>query len=46
MKYEDPKNVDLDELPEVAVYKKRGFSIVWIIPKIPLTHFSKGGPKR
>ncbi len=32
MKYEDPKNVDLEELPEVAVHKKRGFSIVWIIP--------------
>jgi paraquat-inducible protein B len=32
MKYEDPKNVDLDALPEIAVQKKRGFSIVWIIP--------------
>jgi hypothetical protein len=32
MKYEDPKNVDLDELPEIAVRKKGGFSLVWIIP--------------
>jgi len=32
MKYEDPQNIDLDELPEIAVQKKRGFSIVWIIP--------------
>ena len=32
MKYEDPKNVDLDALPEIAVQKKGGFSIVWIIP--------------
>jgi len=32
MKYEDPQNIDLEELPEIAVQKKRGFSIVWIIP--------------
>ena len=32
MKYEDPQNIDLDELPEIAVQKKGGFSIVWIIP--------------
>jgi paraquat-inducible protein B len=32
MKYDDPKDVDVDELPEIAVQKKGGFSIVWIIP--------------
>lgn len=32
MKDEDPQDIDLDELPEIAVQKKRGFSIVWIIP--------------
>ena len=30
MKYEDPKNVDLDALPEIAVRKKGGFLLVWI----------------
>ena len=29
---EDPSPSDFDELPEVTVQKKRGFSIVWIIP--------------
>ena len=32
MKYEDPDNIDTEELPEIAVKKKGGFSIVWIIP--------------
>ena len=32
MKYEDPDNIELGELPEIAVKKKGGFSIVWIIP--------------
>ena len=32
MKYEDPDNIDIEELPEIAVKKKGGFSIVWIIP--------------
>jgi paraquat-inducible protein B len=32
MKYEDPDNIELGELPEIAVQKKGGFSIVWIIP--------------
>ena len=32
MKYEDPDNIDMEELPEIAVKKKGGFSIVWIIP--------------
>lgn len=32
MKYEDPQDIDIGELPEIAVRKKRGFSIVWIIP--------------
>jgi len=32
MKYDDPNDVDIDELPEIAVQKKGGFSIVWIIP--------------
>jgi len=32
MKDEHPKNVDLDELSEAVVQKKRGISIVWIIP--------------
>ena len=32
MKYEDPDNIDREELPEIAVKKKGGFSIVWIIP--------------
>ena len=32
MKDEDPQNIDIDELPEIAVQKKGGFSIVWIIP--------------
>ena len=32
MKYEDPDNMDIEELPEIAVKKKGGFSIVWIIP--------------
>jgi paraquat-inducible protein B len=32
MKNEDPDNIDIEELPEIAVQKKRRFSIVWIIP--------------
>ena len=32
MKYEDPQNIEIGELPEIAVKKKGGFSIVWIIP--------------
>ena len=32
MKYEDPDNIEIEELPEIAVQKKGGFSIVWIIP--------------
>jgi len=32
MKYEDPDNIDIEELPEIVVKKKGGFSIVWIIP--------------
>ena len=32
MKYDDPQNIDIDELPEIAVHKNGGFSIVWIIP--------------
>ena len=32
MKYDDPKDRDIEELPEIAVQKKGGFSIVWIIP--------------
>ena len=32
MKYEDPDNIDTEALPEIAVQKKGGFSIVWIIP--------------
>jgi paraquat-inducible protein B len=32
MKHEDPDNSDIEELPEIAVEKKGGFSIVWIIP--------------
>jgi paraquat-inducible protein B len=32
MKYEDHENIEIGELPEIAVPKKRGFSIVWIIP--------------
>jgi paraquat-inducible protein B len=32
MKEEDPQNIDIDELPEIVVQKKGGFSIVWIIP--------------
>ena len=32
MKDDDPKNVDLDELSEAVVQKKRGISIVWIFP--------------
>jgi len=32
MKDEDPQNMDREELPEIAVQKKGGFSIVWIIP--------------
>jgi len=32
MKGEDPNPIDLEELPEVAIQRKRGISIVWIIP--------------
>ena len=32
MKDEDPQNMDREELPEIAVQKKGGLSIVWIIP--------------
>ena len=32
MKYEEPQNIEIGELPEIAVPKKRGLSIVWIIP--------------
>ena len=32
MKYEDPQDIEIGELPEIAVKKKGGFSIVWIIP--------------
>ena len=32
MKDEDPSPSDFEELPEVTVQKKRGLSIVWIIP--------------
>lgn len=32
MKYEDPQNIEIGELPEIVVPKKRGISIVWIIP--------------
>ena len=32
MKDEDPQHMDMEELPEIAVQKKGGFSIVWIIP--------------
>jgi len=32
MKDEDPQNMDREELPEIAIKKKGGFSIVWIIP--------------
>jgi paraquat-inducible protein B len=32
MNYEDPNNRDIEELPEIAVQKKGGFSLVWIIP--------------
>jgi len=32
MKDEDPQNMDREELPEIVVQKKGGFSIVWIIP--------------
>ena len=32
MKDEDPQNIEIGELPEIAVKKKGGFSIVWIIP--------------
>ena len=32
MKDEDPQNIEIGELPEIAVSKKPGFSIVWIIP--------------
>ena len=32
MKYEDPQDIEIGELPEIAVEKKGGFSIVWIIP--------------
>ncbi len=32
MKDEDPDHIDFEELPEVTVQKKRGLSIVWIIP--------------
>ncbi len=34
MKDEDPNPSDFDELPEVKVQKKRGLSIVWIIPLV------------
>ncbi len=34
MKDEDPNSIDLEELPEVAVQKKRGISIVWLIPLV------------
>jgi paraquat-inducible protein B len=32
MKDEDPQDIEIGELPEIAVKKKRAFSIVWIIP--------------
>ena len=32
MKDEEPDPIDFEELPEVTVQKKRGISIVWIIP--------------
>ena len=32
MKYENPQDTDMSQFPEAAVPKKRGFSIVWIIP--------------
>ena len=32
MKDEDPLDIEIGELPEIAVKKKGGFSIVWIIP--------------
>ena len=32
MKYEDPLDTEMGQFPEVAVPKKRGFSIVWVIP--------------
>ena len=31
MNYEDPNNRDIAELPEIAVQKRGGFSLVWII---------------
>jgi paraquat-inducible protein B len=34
MKDEDPDPIDFEELPEVTVQKKRGISIVWIIPVV------------
>jgi len=34
MKDEDPGSSDFEELPEVTVQKKRGLSIVWIIPVV------------
>ena len=34
MKDEDPDPIDFEELPEVTVQKKRGLSIVWIIPVV------------
>jgi paraquat-inducible protein B len=32
MKYEDPEKIGIGELPEIAVQRKRGISIVWLIP--------------
>jgi len=34
MKDQDSDSIDLEELPEVTVQKKRGLSIVWIIPVV------------
>lgn len=34
MKDEDPNSIDFEELPEVTVQKKRGVSIVWLIPVV------------